>query len=61
MTIVFEISKKDIRSLKTLSKDLKGEFVKVKSGEYDNLAMGFIEEINKITPITMEFNEIQEI
>jgi len=32
-----------------IKKDLEGEFVKVKSGVYENMAMGWITEVKKIS------------
>jgi len=42
-----------------IKKDLEGEFVKVKSGVYENMAMGWIVEVKKISLGTRTWKEVK--
>jgi hypothetical protein len=42
-----------------IKKDLEGEFVKVKSGVYENMAMGWITEVKKISLGTRTWKEVK--
>lgn len=42
-----------------IKKDLEGEFVKVKSGVYDNMAMGWITEVKGISLGLRKWEEVK--
>ena len=54
-TIEIEVPKDIVDDVKKLSEDLIGEFVKVKGGQYENIAFGYITNTEEATSGTREW------
>ena len=52
VTVKLEVPKEMVDDVDKLSKDLDGEFVKVKGGCYENAAFGHITNVGKINSET---------
>ena len=48
--VELEVPRDMVNDVKSLEKELNGEFVKVKGGQYENIAMGCITKVGKISP-----------
>lgn len=47
--VELEVPKDIVDDVKSLEKELNGEFIKVKGGQYENAAWGHITKVNKIS------------
>ena len=53
--VELEVPKDIVDDVEKLSGELTGEFVKVKGGQYENIAFGFITAIDNISSDTREW------
>lgn len=54
-TVEIEVPKDIVEDVERLGRELTNELVKVKGGQYENIAFGFITAINSINPDTREW------